>query len=225
MIVLAEEGSSHPVIIAYITIQVDWIAIKVWTESLSSHTCVMIENGGHVFFGKSVVCIAHQQTSFPNGAVTDNYAFQHDRASPVCHDTRRITIFSGWMPPSAVGRNLCRSAVTSVPLAVDTAGMMWVKMPSPLYSPSLKLARVASLCLCEVRDAIHTPDTTGDERPHWTFSAQVIPSATSRVSVCLQPSGTFWRPTFGAFPPAPSLTSTQSPDSGACTSWLATEAG
>lgn len=168
-----------------LTIQVDLIIPKVWTVSLSSHTCVMIKNSGHVLFGKSIVCIAHQQTSFPNGAVTDNDAFQHDRASPVCHDTRRITIFSSSMPPAVVWRNLCRSAVTSVPLAVHTAGMMWVKMPSPLYSPSLKLTRGASVCLCELRDAIHTPDITSDERRHWTSSAQVIPSATPYDSACL----------------------------------------
>lgn len=95
----------------------------------------MIKNGGHVLFWKSVVGIAHQQTSFPNGAVTDNYAFQHDRASPVCHDTRRITIFSGWMLPAVVRWNLCRSAVTSVPLAVHTAGMR-TQIPSLLLSDS-----------------------------------------------------------------------------------------
>lgn len=60
-------------------------------------TCIMIKDSGHIFLWKGVVGIAHQQTSFSNGAVADDHAFQHEAAGSVCHDdnkTLEFTIFS-----------------------------------------------------------------------------------------------------------------------------------
>lgn len=55
-------------------------------------TCIMIKHSGHIFLGKRVVGVAHQEASFADGTVADHYTFQHDRTGPVGHDTQHIII-------------------------------------------------------------------------------------------------------------------------------------
>lgn len=66
-----------------------------WTNDAAGllFTCVMVEDCGHIFLREGIVGVTHQQARLSHCAVAHHHTLQHDRASPVCHDTHEIIIF------------------------------------------------------------------------------------------------------------------------------------